>query len=183
MPRSRIETGGVTAQDVLAEAHPDAAFAEVVLPLVPAAQRLAYGMLHNAHDCEDAVQDATFKAWRAFGRLREGSNTRAWFLTIVANECKQRMRSRWWSIARSPATALDEPAPPPASPDAALDLRRALQRLPADMKLAIVLRYYLDLPFGEVGRVLNVSEKAAKARVHRALARLRIEVPEVLADA
>jgi DNA-directed RNA polymerase specialized sigma24 family protein len=51
------------------------------------------------------------------------------------------------------------------------------------MKLAIVLRYYLDLPFDEVGRVLGVSGKAARARVHRALVRLRVEVPEMLNDA
>jgi len=64
-----------------------------------------------------------------------------------------------------------------------MDLRHSLGKLPAQMKLAIVLRYYLDLPFDEVGRVLGVSEKAAKARVHRALVRLRVEVPEVNADA
>lgn len=183
MATSRIEPGGVTAQEVLAEAHADAAFADAVLPLVPAAQRLAYAMLQNAHECEDAVQDATFKAWRAFGRLRQGSNTRAWFLTIVANECRQRMRSRWWSRIRASATPPEQWPSQPVTSEASLDLRRALSRLPADMKLAIVLRYYLDLPFDEVGRVLNVSEKAARARVHRALARLRIEIPEVLGDA
>ena len=182
MPTSRIEPGGVTAQDVLAEAHPEAVFADVVLPLVPAAQRLAYAMLQNPNECEDAVQEATFKAWRAYGRLREGSNARAWFLTIVANECKQRRRNRWWSIVRS-ASPLEEERAPQTTSEAALDLRQALSRLPADMKLALVLRYYLDLPFEEVGRVLKVSDKAARARVHRALARLRIEIPEVLANA
>ena len=182
MPTSRIELGGVTAQDVLAEAHPDAVFADAVLPLVPAAQRLAYAMLQNPNECEDAVQEATFKAWRAYSRLREGSNARAWFLTIVANECKQRRRSRWWSIVRSGSPRTDDSAQP-ATPEAALDLRRALSRLPVDMKLAIVLRYYLDLPFDEVGRVLKVSDKAARARVHRALVRLRVEIPEVLEDA
>ena len=168
---------------MLAEAHPDAAFADLVLPLVPGAQRLAYGMLQNAQEAEDAVQDATFKAWRGFGRFRPGSNARAWFLTIVANECRQRRRSRWWSIVRTAASP-PEPAPDRESRlEAAIDLRGALSRLPAEMKLAIVLRYYLDLPFAEVGAVLRVSEKAAKARVHRALTRLRVDVPEVDADA
>lgn len=182
MPPPGIEGIGVTAQDVLAEAHQDAAFADLVLPLVPAAQRLAYGMLQNAEEAEDAVQDATFKAWRAFARFRDGSNARAWFLTIVANECRQRRRSRWWSFARtaSPPPGVRDPE---RDPDASLDLRAALLRLPVEMKLAIVLRYYLDLPFDEVGRVLGVSDKAAKARVHRALTRLRIEVPKELADA
>ena len=160
------------------EAQRDRAFADLMEPLVPAAQRLAYGMLQNPHDCEDAVQEATFKAWRAFPRLREDSNVRAWFLTIVANECRQRRRNRWWSILKLAEPAVQ--APPAAGLDEeAMDLRRAVGRLPAGMKLAIVLRYYLDLPFEEVGRVLGVSPLAAKARVHRALVRLRIEIPEI----
>jgi RNA polymerase sigma-70 factor (ECF subfamily) len=64
-----------------------------------------------------------------------------------------------------------------------MDLRRAVARLPADMKLAIVLRYYLDLEFEDIGRVLGVSDKAAKARVHRALTRLRVDAGEMLNDA
>jgi DNA-directed RNA polymerase specialized sigma24 family protein len=51
------------------------------------------------------------------------------------------------------------------------------------MKLAIVLRFYLDLPFQEIARVLNVSNVAARARVYRALQRLRVEIPEMSTDA
>src|SRR5579864_388464 len=178
---SRIATDGVTALDALAAADRDRPFADQVTPLVPIAQRLAYGMLQNKQDCEDAVQDATFKAWRAFPRLREGSDVRAWFLTIVANECRQRRRSRWWSILKVAAPIPEDPTPPGVD-EAAMDLRHTLAGLPADMKLAIVLRYYLDLPFDQVGRVLGVSDKAARARVHRALARLRIEIQETTND-
>jgi RNA polymerase sigma-70 factor, ECF subfamily len=182
MPIPRIDSYGVTALEALGEANQEGQFADLVAPLVPAAQRLAYGMLQNAHDCEDAVQDATFKAWRAFPRLREGSDLRAWFLTIVANECRQRRRNRWWSILKL-ARPPEGESIAVGSNEAAMDLRSALVRLPAEMKLAIVLRYFLDLPFDEVGRVLGVSSKAARARVHRALIRLRVEVPEMLNDA
>jgi len=183
MSPPRIESGGVTALGALAGAEGDQTFADFVAPLVPAAQRLAYGMLQNPHDCEDAVQEATFKAWRAFPRLRAGSNLRAWFLKIVANECRQRRRSRWWSIVKV-ASVGDTAQPSPAKDEeAAMDLRRAVGRLPDDMRLAIVLRYYMDLPFEEVGSVLGVSGAAAKARVHRALVRLRVDIPEVSADA
>lgn len=171
----------MTALEGLTEANQDRPFAVLVVPLIPAAQRLAYAMLQNAHDCEDAVQEATFKAWRAFPRLREQSDIRAWFLTIVANECRQRRRNRWWSILKLGAALVEEPTPS-GSDEEALDLRRALNRLPADMKLALVLRYYLDLPFDEVGRMLGVNSNAARARVHRALGRLRVEVPEMLSD-
>src|SRR5256886_17444181 len=182
MPTPSIESDGVTALDAPAEALAGRPFVELVAPLIPAAQRLAFGMLQNAHECEDAVQDATFKAWRAFPRFREGSNARAWFLTIVANECRQRRRSRWWSLLRVAEPAGEEPAAPQAD-ESSMDLRRALGRLPAGVKLALVLRYYLDLPLEEVGHLLGVGEKAAKARVHRALRRLRVEIPELNPDA
>lgn len=177
-----IKQAGVMALDALTEANHDRPFADLVTALVPAAHRLAYGMLQNAHDSEDAVQEATFKAWRAFPRLREGSNYRAWFLTIVANECKQRRRNRWWSILKLAAPDRDDPAPQGLD-GTSMDLRRAVARLPTNMKLAIVLRYYLDLEFEDIGRVLGVSDKAAKARVHRALIRLRVDAGEMLNDA
>ena len=168
----------MTALGAVAGAEGDQAFADLVGPLVPSAQRLAFGMLQNPHECEDAVQEATFKAWRALPRLRDESNLRAWFLKIVANECRQRRRNRWWSVVKF-GSRDDEPQPVAGDDEAVLDLRRAVSRLPVEMRLAIVLRYYMDLPFDEVGRVLGVSGPAAKARVHRALVKLRVEVPEV----
>jgi RNA polymerase sigma-70 factor (ECF subfamily) len=178
----RIDSYGVTALESLAEADKAGPFADLVAPLIPAAQRLAYGMLQNPQDCEDAVQEATFKAWRAFPRLRENSDLRAWFLTIVANECRQRRRNRWWSILKMAEPADDLPSPI-REDEGAMDLRRAVARLPHEMKLAIVLRFYLDLPFQEIARVLNVSNVAARARVYRALQRLRVEIPEMSTDA
>lgn len=182
MPIQRIQRFGVSALEVIQAADKEVPFAELVAPLIPAAQRLAYGMLQNPQDCEDAVQEATFKAWRAFPRLRENSELRPWFLTIVANECRQRIRNRWWSIFKMAAPADDLPAPT-AVDDEGLDLRQAVARLPHDMKLAIVLRFYLDLSFDEVARVLKVSNVAARARVYRALQRLRVQIPEMSADA
>jgi RNA polymerase sigma-70 factor (ECF subfamily) len=182
MPVRRIDNYGVTALEALMEADKEGPFADLVAPLIPAAQRLAYGMLQNPHDCEDAVQEATFKAWRAFPRLRENSELRPWFLTIVANECRQRRRNRWWSILKMAAPADDLPAPRGVD-EGAMDLRLAVGKLPTDMKLAIVLRFYLDLSFDEVARILGVSNVAARARVYRALNRLRVEIPEMSTDA
>jgi RNA polymerase sigma factor (sigma-70 family) len=54
-------------------------------------------------------------------------------------------------------------------------------RLPYDQRVAVILRYYVDLSFEEVGQSLGVSTKAAKSRTYRALERLRLS-PEVLLD-
>lgn len=65
-----------------------------------------------------------------------------------------------------------------ALPLRAIDLRRALEALPHRERLLLVLRYYLDLSYDEVGAVIGTSAKAAKSRTHRALVRLRL-APEV----
>jgi RNA polymerase sigma-70 factor, ECF subfamily len=63
------------------------------------------------------------------------------------------------------------------------DLQVALKRLDPDERLALFLRYYMDLGLSEVAAVLGISETAAKSRIHRAAQRLRpiLAVPEVLA--
>jgi RNA polymerase sigma-70 factor (ECF subfamily) len=104
-----------------------------------------------------------------------------WLLAIVANECRRVLRSQWWSVLKWPAGP-DEPARDAAGGvTSAVDLRRAIDGLPPDLKLAITLRYYLDLSFEDVARVLKTTPKAAKSRTYRALARLRLN-PEVIGD-
>ncbi|HEY9289240.1 MAG TPA: RNA polymerase sigma factor [Candidatus Dormibacteraeota bacterium] len=155
------------------------AFLDRLWPLLPTGQRLAFGMLQNVHEAQDALQDATLKCWRFRSRVREGADLQPWFLAIVANECRQRLRSRWWSVRKT--HDLSSPASlPPGADEASLDLRAALARLPTDMRLVLVLRYYLDMAFDDIGRVLHCSRQAAKSRTFRALERLRTEVPQEL---
>jgi len=154
-------------------------FIALLEPVLPGAFRLAFGMLRSEADAEDAVQESVLSAWRHFKRFRPGSDVRPWLLKIVANQCRGQLRSRWNGVVKSPFVATD--AAPAAAGAEDLDLRRALGRLPYDQRLVLVLRYYLDLPFEEVGRTLGISTKAAKSRTHRALERLRL-MPEVYGE-
>lgn len=95
----------------------------------------------------------------------------------LPNECRQRRRNRWWSVSKLAELPAIESPGPEANEDLT-ELRSGLRRLPEAMRLALVLRYYLDLSFDEVGRVLKCSPQAAKSRTHRALAKLRVEVPK-----
>ncbi len=153
-----------------ARAGDGAAFAELVRPQYRAAFRVAYGMLHDADEAEDAVQEAAFKAWKRLGNLHEGASLRPWFLAIVANQCRTVSKSRWWSVLK-----VEPPDAQGRSIDvaAAVDLRRALRRLGHDERLVVVLRYYLDMPFEEIATTLGISTKAARNRVERAVRRLR----------
>jgi RNA polymerase sigma-70 factor (sigma-E family) len=153
-------------------------FVERLRPLLGGAHRLAYGMLQGSHEAEDAVQEAIFKAWRARDRVRPDADLKPWFLKIVANECRQRMRRRWWSVLKRDEMPVQAAPDPTAGWGDASDLRGALRRLPHDQRLVLALRYYLDLPLDEVAAALGISPGAARARVHRALGKLRMEVPK-----
>src|SRR5438270_3390578 len=152
------------------------AFSVVIQPLLDPAYRLAAVMLGDRSAAEDAVQEASIKAWRKLRQLRgDERSLRPWFLSIVANECRMARRQRWWSVVRlaEPRTsaAVDESAS-----DSSSDLKAALLRLNADERLPLVLHFYLDLPLDEVARTLGVSQSAAKSRIYRAAKRLRADL-------
>jgi RNA polymerase sigma factor (sigma-70 family) len=152
-----------------------AAFESLLSPLVEPACQLAYAILRDWQEAEDACQEAALKAWRAVGRLREDTTSiRPWFLTIVANEARSRRRGRWWSVVRSADPEVRESEPGPE--DRTLlraDLDRAMQRLREADRLILVLHFYLDMPLDEVGRVMGLSAEAVKSRMYRATRSLR----------
>jgi len=148
-------------------------FAELIEPLLVPAYRLAAVMLADRDAAEDAVQEASIKAWRKLRELRgDVQSLRPWFLSIVANEARMTRRTRWWAVVKL------ADMPPKGSEDVAAntDLHQALLRLSADERLPLVLHFYLDLPLDEVARTLGVSPSAAKSRIYRAAKRLRADL-------
>jgi RNA polymerase sigma-70 factor, ECF subfamily len=154
----------------------EAEFDALVGPLIEPAFKLAVVFLRDPHEAEDAVQEATLKAWQSLGWLRDEGAVRSWFLTIVANQCRSMRRSRWWSVLRVDSPRRDEVQDPP---DDRIDLSREMSRLPVTDRAALFLFFYLDLTLAEVAKVLKISPQAAKSRVHRGVARLRLEMVEV----
>jgi RNA polymerase sigma-70 factor (ECF subfamily) len=160
------------AVDALAARDADAiAFENELVPVLSEAVRLATGMLLNAVDAEDAVQEACIRAWRRRGNRLPETDLRPWFLGIVANQCREALRGRWWRVVRVADVALTGQATSDVSAES-VDLRRAIARLPYRRRLVVVLRYYLDLPFEEVAATAGCSVDAAKALMQRAAADL-----------
>jgi len=149
-----------------------AAFTAQLEVVLDPAHRLATVMLGDRTAAEDAVQEAALKAWRKYGQLKGGAESfRAWFLSIVANECRMARRGRWWQVVRMPE--LPTPLDSPEELAAASDLRAAISKLgPAD-QAALFCHFYLDMPMDQVARVLRVSPAAARSRVYRAAQKLR----------
>ena len=154
----------------------EASFEALIGPLVEPGLRLAYSMLGDREEAEDATQEAVTRAWTRLAQLRDRSLARPWFLSIVANQCRNVRRTRWFSTVR--LGAVFRAAPPEEAGSDRIDLERALARLPMVDRQALFLRFYLDLPIDEVAMTLGVSPAAAKGRIYRACHRLRPDLLE-----
>lgn len=152
-------------------------FGALIEPLLDPAYRLAAVMLADRSSAEDAVQEASIKAWRKLGQLRgDLKSLRPWFLSIVANECRMAKRQRWWSVLK--LAEMPAASPGPSETGSSSDLRQSLLKLSPDERLPLVLHFYLDLPIDEVAQALRVSPSAAKSRIYRAARRLRSDLTQ-----
>jgi len=156
-----------------------AAFEALVLAYQSLAFRTAFVIAGDAADAEEAAQDAFVKAHRALGRFRRGEPFRPWLLTIVANEARNRRRTR----GRRAGLALRAAAEPQATAEdpeeAALATERrerlltAVERLRDDDRDILACRYFLELSEDETAAALGIARGTVKSRAHRALARLQ----------
>ena len=163
----RARRGDARAYESLVQEHQAIAF------------RTAYVITGSAADAEEAAQEAFVRAWLALRRFRQGAEFRPWLLTIVANEARNRVRSRRRreGLAERAAGELAWQAPAadfPAPADGAL--REALAALPERDRSVLACRYVLDLGEQETAAVLGIARGTVKSRTARALERLRVSL-------
>jgi len=159
-----------------------AAFEELVLAYQSLAFRTAFVIAGDAADAEEAAQDGFVKAHRTLRRFRRGQPFRPWLLAIVANEARNRRRSR----GRRAALALRAAAEPGGAgndpEEAALAAERreriltAVERLRDDDRDVLACRYLLELSEDETAAALGIARGTVKSRTHRALSRLEEEL-------
>jgi RNA polymerase sigma-70 factor (ECF subfamily) len=163
---------------------------------------VAFDLLGNRAEAEEAVQEALARACENIGDLRDPAAAPAWFLRIVTSMCLRTLRRRrlrralfGW-LDRSPTDsaqpsensegdqggvaplmhatdALPGPHGALASRERLTALIDSLEDLPAKQRAALVLRYGHDLSVPEVAQMLGVEQATAKTHLVRGLARLR----------
>ena len=125
------------------------------------------------HEAEDAFQETFLSALRAYRRLPDGSDLRAWVMTIAHRKAIDAHRGR----RRRPDPVGDVPdgAGPsnPEPPDQ--EVWRRVRELPPAQRTAVFLRYAGDLAYRDVAGAMGTSEAAARQSVRLGLRRLREE--------
>lgn len=161
------------------------AFARLVDRHYDRCARIAFRILANREDAEEAIQDAFLRAFRALDTYEDRERFSAWLTRILVNQCRtvlSKVQRREAVFSEMDLKDAELFAGEAELDDAWPDLERALALLPLDQREAIVLRYTDDLTYDEMARVTGVGASALKMRVQRAFARLRaylLEVPVV----
>jgi RNA polymerase sigma-70 factor (sigma-E family) len=154
------------------------AFRQLSARHVQSAYRLAWAILGDDCDAEDATQDAFTSAWRQRSSLRDVDRFDAWFGRILINSCRDRLRRR----ART-RSAIGE-GPEATSPDHSHsmlerdELYSAVAGLDPDQRIVVMLRFWKDLTVDEIADRLDVPAGTVKSRLHRSMTRLRVVLEE-----
>ncbi|HEV2783461.1 MAG TPA: SigE family RNA polymerase sigma factor [Actinophytocola sp.] len=151
----------------------DAEFGEFLDSRAVVMRRTAYLLCGGDwHRAEDLVQTTLTKIYVAWPRLRRGGNVDAYSRKVMVRSAIDESR-RAWRRRESVVDELPEVAGPPAGVDDAIDVRRALARLPAGQRAVVVLRYWEDLSVTETAQALGKSEGTIKSQAAKGLATLR----------
>lgn len=136
---------------------------------------LAYRMLGDQRDAEDAAQDALLALVKGLPRFDGRAAFSTWVYRITTNICLDELRRR----RRRPVTveladdlASGAPGQHEATIDSRLEIDTALARLPEQFRIAVVLRDLCDLDYAQIAEVLAIPAGTVRSRIARGRAEL-----------
>lgn len=167
----RAENGDTLAQD------------ELFRQYYPSSYRLAYSLLNQKEDAEEVAQDALTYALMNLGKFNsvKGAFT-SWLYTITVSRCRNKRRRKQlaeipllgWLVGETKlaGTPLNPPEQAASQREEQTAVSSAIQSLPDKQREAVVLRYFHNLNYGEIGEIVGCSANTAQSRVWLAQKRL-----------
>ena len=162
-----------------------ARFADLALEYMPALYSAALRMTRNAADAEDLVQETYLKAYRGFGGFQEGTNLKAWLYRILTNTFINSYRARKRRPEQSELDEVEdlylyrrlgglEAAAAGRSVEEEVmdlfadeDVKQALESLPEQFRIAVLLADVEGFSYKEIAEILDVPIGTVMSRIHR----------------
>jgi RNA polymerase sigma-70 factor (ECF subfamily) len=153
------------------------AFACLLERETASAYRAALAILRSREEARDVVQEASIRAWQELPRLRHADAWPAWFRRITVRQAlDERRHARHTRESQLIADTWPDAADPTANSDETIALLAGFSRLRPEDRAVLALRFHLDLTVPDVAETLGIRVGTAKARIHRAIAKLRAEL-------
>jgi RNA polymerase sigma-70 factor (ECF subfamily) len=149
----------------------------------------AYRYTQNFADAQDLVAETFVSLHQQRARLRADTNLSAWLFTALTNRCHNHYR---WK-RRHPIVGMEFDADLHPSPEAAPNasfaqketlglLRKAIDALPHELKVTVLLHHYEHLSYREIAGITGCSERGVETRLYRAKQQLKKDLSGVLTE-
>ena len=140
--------------------------------------RVALRLVRNRAQAEDLVQETFLRAWRSFHRFESGTNLRAWLFKIMFNTYYSGRRRERLQLAPSEEVIAETIAFDPPTPQTLTEeeVIAALERLPREFQIVVVLADVEELSYKEIVEALRVPIGTVMSRLHRGRKLLRMEL-------
>lgn len=166
-----VETHWLTA----AKSGDSQAFSHLVEAYQTPVYNLCYRMLGDAHEAEDAAQEAFIRGYKSMHRYDVNRPFSTWILSIAAHYCIDQIRKRHMRIVSFEEIPYQKFSDPSPGPEASLhtgemqeQVRGLLETLSAEDRAAVVMRYWYEFSYEEIASAMNMTISAVKSRLHRA---------------
>jgi RNA polymerase sigma-70 factor (ECF subfamily) len=144
----------------------------------PSCVAIAYRILRDLHQAEDAVQAAYVAAWRDIRSLRDADRFEPWLHRLLTRACYEEARRTRRFAANIRALPVDDAV----TRDEVLtvhdrdELERAMARISVDQRAVLVFHHYCGLTLPEIAERLEIPIGTVKSRLHYATSALRAAV-------
>ncbi|MGI9384820.1 MAG: sigma-70 family RNA polymerase sigma factor [Methyloligellaceae bacterium] len=158
------------------------AFEALVKPNMDAMYRTALRMSRDRTAAEDLVQECCLRAYRSFADFQSGTNFKAWIFRILTNLCIDRARQARLaqmvpvdSVVTTLASEAvwGDPERQAQASDLRSDIQSALDRLPQELRMVVLLVLIEELSYAEAADNLDLPISTVRSRLHRAREELR----------
>src|SRR5262245_42336755 len=158
-------------------------FNSLVMPFVDSRYNAAYRMTRSAEDAEDLVQETYFKAYKYYDKFEEGTNLKAWLFKILKNTFINNYRKRkleprsvdfaeiedsFERIVRRDSS--EQPSDPESDFFSGVldeDVKKALESLPYDYRMVVILADLEDFSYKEIAEILDCPVGTVMSRLYR----------------
>lgn len=160
-----------------APATRDSAFTELIRTYQEQLYACIIRMVTDEEAAKDILQNVCIKVWKSLGQFRAESRISTWMYRIAVNESLN-----WLELEKKRALqplpdngdASDQAANPTISAETIeRKLQEAIRLLPDKQRTVFLLRYYEEMPYEEMSRILQTSEGALKASYHHAVKKIQ----------
>src|SRR5579864_2391399 len=185
---SQMEGLGLESVIQRARGHDVEAMGEIYRRYVRRVFGLCRYMLNSRESAEDATSEVFLKLQRSIASYDGSIPFPRWLLRVAGNQCidvlRRRRRGQQVIVEAEDRAAVTEAASPEPSPLGAIisreekaQLQAAIARLPENYRVPLVLRYYSELSYDEIGEQLELQKNHVATLIFRAKQELRRKLP------